>query len=113
MVSEKKGNITVLSGGIESLTTEVADNFGEVFTSKKQIVFLEYQVAKLAVMCDAINSKSEEWVANNMELSENNYELINDIDSIKTNIKTLSAEISEVNYSEDDLWKTVDNISVS
>ena len=64
-------------------------------------------------MCDAINSKSEEWVANNMELSENNYELINDIDSIKTNIKTLSAEISEVNYSEDDLWKTVDNISVS
>ena len=41
MISEKKENLTVLSGEIEHKTTEFADNCGEFLTVNKHILDLE------------------------------------------------------------------------
>ena len=51
-------------------------------------------------MHDEINSKSEEDMSNNIELSQKKSEASKDVDSAKTNIETLSAEISDFTSSK-------------
>ena len=51
-------------------------------------------------------------MVNNMELTENNSEVSKELDSTKTKMVTLSAEIAEVTSSKDDLGKTVDDLYI-
>ena len=57
---------------------------------------LESQVYQLNMMCNEIHYTSEEVVANNMYISKHNYEVSKELDSSRTKIENLSAEISGV-----------------
>ena len=63
-------------------------------------------------MHDEINSKSEEDMSNNIELSQKKSEASKDVDSAKTNIETLSDKISDVLSSKGDLWNIFNNNSI-
>ena len=39
-ISQEEEEITLILGFIDNLTTKVADNFGEIVTPKKEIVYL-------------------------------------------------------------------------
>ena len=51
-------------------------------------------------------------MVNNMELTENNSKVSKELDSTKTKMVTLSADIAEVTSSKDDLGKTVDDLYI-
>ena len=57
---------------------------------------LESQVYQLNMMCNEIHYTLEEVVANNMYILKHNYEVSKELDSSRTKIETLSAEISGV-----------------
>ena len=77
-----------------------------------QIVDLEYQVFKLAMMLGEIHYNSEGKVANNMDLSENNDESSKEIYYAKTNIETVGAEIAYVDSNKYYLQKKANCLSV-